>query len=227
MYEKHLIALLDEAKKLHKNGIPIELEVRFGRIENSEFKSGFSAGRFRMMRDWMDQSNFVHSNWCESVSTFVGKHERCIVTKSANLKVTNIEKVEKRPICEVILKSNHPEGICIKVCLYTEKPITSKTATTITMVRLRQRKSYALNSVGFDKSFSLDFTLVWQGASERAVKEMQRSGNFTRYEMELELTNLDYLANKSSNYLLDSIIGKCKSLFQNEMAVNKTIEFSL
>ncbi len=227
MYEKQLIALIDEAKKLHKNNIPIELEVRFGRIENGEFKSGFSAGRFRMLRDWMDQSKLISSNWCESTSTFVGKHERCIVTKGANLKVTNIEKMEKRPIGEIILKSNHPEGICIKICLYTEKPITSKTATTVSMVRLRQRKSYALNSVGFDNSFSLDFTLVWQGPSERVVKEMQRAGNSTRYEMEMELTNLDYLANKSSTFLADSIVGKCKSLFQSEMAVNKTIEFSL
>lgn len=227
MYAKKIATIFEEAKKLNKQNVPIEVEVRFGTIVNGNFKAGVSVERFRFIREWMESSNIKTSNWSESVATFIGKYERCIITKTGNKNTTNIEKVEKKPVANIVLKTNHPEGIALKLCLYTEKPINPKTTGSSNVVRLRNRKSYIINSKGYDNTFSLDFTQVWQGTSERQVRELQRASRDTVYEVEFELTNNEYLANMTSNYLTDSLLGKCKGLIQPEMEVGKAIEFTI
>ena len=227
MYAKKIAAIFDEAKKLQKQDIPVEIEARFGTIVNGTFKAGVSNERFRFIREWMESSNLTTSNWTESIATFMGKYERCIITKTGAKNVTNIEKVEKKPVANIVLKTNHPEGIAFKLCLYTEKPIHPNTSGTSSVVRLRHRKSYAIDSKGYDNTFSLDFTQVWQGTSERQVRELHRASRDIKYEIEMELTNNDYLANMTSTYLADSLLGKCKGLFQPEMEVGSSVELTV
>ncbi|AHA55073.1 hypothetical protein EhV448 [Emiliania huxleyi virus 86] len=229
MYIKKVTALLDEAKKLHKQDIPVEIEVRIGSIENGTFKAGVPRGRYNMMMDWFQQSNLTTTgNWTTSIAHFTGKHERCIITKDTPGSVKNIELVEKKPVGSIILSSNHPEGIALRFCVYTEKPLPNKgTVTTGGMVRYRQRKSYSIDSKGYENTFSFDFTQVWQGTSERNAKELHRHSKDTRFEIELELTNNTYLEDMSSNYLADSIIGKCVSLFQHEMEVGRDFDLTV
>ena len=127
MYIKKVTALLDEAKKLHKQDIPVEIEVRIGSIENGTFKAGVPRGRYNMMMDWFQQSNLTTTgNWTTSIAHFTGKHERCIITKDTPGSVKNIELVEKKPVGSIILSSNHPEGIALRFCVYTEKPLPTK-----------------------------------------------------------------------------------------------------
>ena len=225
MYQKKIISLFDEAKKLHKQGVPVEIEIRVGHIINNQFRAGVPRSRHKMMLDWLEQSNIHTENWKTSTAFFHGKHERVIVTKNPNSSVSTIDMVEKKPVVQFIMASNHPEGIAIKLCLYTEKPIQLSGHVPGNLVRLRNRKSYILNSKEFNNTFTIDFTQVWQGASERQVKESQRTNKDTLFEIELELINTEYLEAMTSLYLADSFIGKCKSLFQPEMEVGRIIDF--
>ena len=228
MYTKKIATLIDEAKKLHKQGIPVEIEVRIGHIDNGNFKAGVPRGRYNMMMGWLEQSNLSTGNWTRSIAHFTGKHERCIITKDPPGSVKNIELVEKKPVGAILLSSNHPEGIALRFCVYTEKPLPTKGTTPVGgIVRYRQRKSYGLNSKGYDNTFSIDFTQVWQGTSERNAKELHRQSKDTRFEIELELSNSTYMEEMTSSYLADSIIGKCKSLFQPEMEVGTAFDLTL
>ena len=228
MYTKKIATLIDEAKKLHKQGTPVEIEVRIGHIDNGNFKAGVPRGRYNMMMGWLEQSNLSTGNWTQSIAHFTGKHERCIITKDPPGSVKNIELVEKKPVGVILLSSNHPEGIALRFCVYTEKPLPIKgTAPVGGVVRYRQRKSYSLNSKGYDSTFSIDFTQVWQGTSERNAKELHRQSKDTRFEIELELTNSTYMEEMTSSYLVDSIIGKCKSLFQPEMEVGTVFDLTI
>lgn len=226
MYREKLIRFFEEAKKTQTQETPVEVEVRFGKIIQGEFVAGLDNGRFRFLKDWFTQSSLEATPWTESVSSYFGKNKRVIVVKNANNTVANCESIEKKPISILVLSTNHPEGIAFKFAAYAEKNITNTNIPqTISLVRLRERKSFFINSKDYEKSFSVDFTLVWASTSEKLVKEMQRHGRLSSFEVEMEITNEKYLKEMSAPYLADSFSLKLKNLFKDELGAEE-FEFS-
>ena len=212
LYEEHA-----SSKSTH-----VEIEARIGTILSSGgFVAGVSPGRFRFLQEWFDESltSVTAKPWNESLMIHKGS------TRTCTSKGEDSFLVDKQVVRSVVVKSNHPEGIAFKFVIALEKRIEAKQATEIPFVykpapfqvaRLRHRKSYLFGGKDND-TFSLDFTLIWSAATEKAAREALRRGDSKRFEIELELLDNSYMNSKTPEQMSLSFSSRLASLFEFEV----------
>ena len=218
-----------EETYLSSTTVNVEVEARLGSVNSQgKFMSGLCQGRFRMLYEWLDQSNVNTEPWVESLTVHKGSYRS---ESRKGIYARNI--IDKQIQKSIVVKSNHPEGVAVKFVISLEKMVSRDEvetkafpsekkvifkATPFQIVRLRHRKQYFFGGKQND-NFSLDFTLVWSGATEKAAREELRNGKGKKCEVELELQNNALLKEKSASQLTLSFFETLLSLFKDEMNI--------
>ena len=233
-----LTCMVEQAQDLERSGINVELETKIGFLRHGTFVPGVCQGRFRFLLEWLLQStNLSVSQWEETIVTHRGPVRELVSKKSCTVEVH-----EKKRIGDLVMLSNHPEGVAFKFSLSSEVPCNGYSVNDAnggangangvpapTSVRLRQRKSFGIASATLpnnNEAFRVDFTLAWLGKSERAAKERQRHGSDTAREIEIEIVSKDYLLKRDAQHVAQSLYAKAASLFSSEMPTGSAFSMS-
>jgi len=253
----HALCNLFEAMRIEVEAVKdtpdveVELEVRVGSLvvedggdgpRRRRYVPGVSQGRFRFLLEWLEQSAAAgldaRSPWRETCASYfqttaADKEDRSRKTtlrQTATRSKDEKKLVRKTVLKQVILETNHPEGVAFKFTLSLEEGLHDDWhdvcgASEVEIVRLRHRKQFLTTTARNVVSF--DFTIVWTAANERLAKEKQRCGRDTRYEIEMEIVDAARFvaSHASAAGMARSVASKVASLYEREMVATKPLSF--
>ena len=199
-----------------------ELEIRFGRFVNGEYVSGVS-------RDFMDgvltmiqtNTDFVATDWCEfhdfTYKLTNGKDARTRVSFDTDDLVVQTVTAQKHKISQAIFKDVATDH-ALRMSYSREIPVANDNIPTLVntdLVRIQQRRSFI-----YEKCWSFDFSLTWQGKTKTEAEQRQQSVDPV-FEVEIELIDNAYVQKHDDSWIAVSFLLKALDFLP------KTTELSL
>lgn len=197
----------------------MELECRFGRIENGKYVSGVSREFYELCEGLCTSSNVFQSTrptethdifFCDESKA---PHRAIVSFDSENLTInTSID--QKTKIKNIDLDCGNNIGIRVTVSKEIEvnKQIFKTKAFDPNFVRIKRRSSHTYRSTKMKHvSFRYDVSKVWSGKTKTEA-EMNQHNKKTSYEMEVELKLDDADSDMNTDHMAWSFLSKIEDL---------------
>lgn len=194
-----------------------ELEVRLGTFVNGRFVADVPVHVFdELAATLQDQSQLLateppHEGHDIFIRLPPDRRVRIRSTTDELRLNVNTSSCIKTKVCELVVRTDRPDGLAFKIALSTEKPVPVEELGQFAeteFFRIRQTRRFTYGSSG-GEDWAYDLTLVWSGRNHQEAEAAQVARQQKR-ELEIELIGQDYIKTHDDSHIADSVL--CKGM---------------